>query len=629
MPEAAQASQKSPPSGGSGGIRLLLRLRQALWGEMFRSSRVLTILVVATIVVPAALSGAFIITTGVLVGVLPEAVQSGLESDAGRTLLTAVLVLGILYASQMTVTPVRSAVCDVLGRRLEGELRIRSMAAVLAPPGVAHLERPDVQDHVSRAQEVGIGEIRPRRTVQALVSKYSEQLQGLVGAALLFPFAWWAPLVVGGAWLFLRHAWVTRMRDSVQNNALQTRSLRHSGYFRDLALTASAAKETRVFGLQSWVVDRFVRHWLEAMSQVWQERRRSSPLLWISVVVLAGAYLGLLFLLGRGAVTGDITLTALVIYVQAAFAIEGIASYDADHRIDSGSRPILGLRELEAELAKPEYRMPGDGPVNGLPRQGIRFEGVRFRYPGQTSDTLDGLDLDVRAGQSLAIVGENGSGKTTLVKLLARLYDPDAGRITVDGRDLRDLDPSGWVRRVAAIFQDFVRYQLPVTENIGFGALQLADDLGAQEDAARRADVIDIVRALPHGWDTVLSREYARGTDLSGGQWQRIALARALLAVDGGASVLILDEPTAQLDARGEAAFYDRFLDLTRGRTTIVISHRFSTVRQADRIAVLANGRVIEQGSHDELVAAGGHYARMFAVQAARFSESPEPVEGD
>ena len=241
---------------------------------------------------------------------------------------------------------------------------------------------------------------------------------------------------------------------------------------------------------------------------------------------------------------------------------------------------------------------------------------------------LSGLDMVIPAGRSIAIVGANGAGKTTLIKLLCRMYDPTAGRITVDGADLRHVDPVDWQRRVAAIFQDFARYHLSARDNVALGATDLAGDARPLRAAAEKAGALALIEGLPRGWDTVLSRQYAGGVDLSGGQWQRVALARALLAVEGGARLLILDEPTAALDVRAEAELYDRFLEITAGLTTILISHRFSTVRRADRICVLADGRVAEQGTHDELVAQGGRYATMFALQAARFTSEPDgPAE--
>jgi ATP-binding cassette subfamily B protein len=222
-------------------------------------------------------------------------------------------------------------------------------------------------------------------------------------------------------------------------------------------------------------------------------------------------------------------------------------------------------------------------------------------------------------------VGENGAGKTTLMKLLCRLYDPDGGRITVDGVDLRDLDPTAWHHRLAAVFQDYVQFELSARDNVAFGALDNRADTDAVVAAAELAGALDVVTKLSRGWDTPLSREYSDGAQLSGGEWQRLALARALFAVRSGAGVLILDEPTAALDVRGEAEVYERFLELTRGVTTLVISHRFSTVRRADRIVVVDAGRVVEDGTHDELIAARGHYARMYSLQASRFDPGTDP----
>jgi ATP-binding cassette, subfamily B, bacterial len=234
------------------------------------------------------------------------------------------------------------------------------------------------------------------------------------------------------------------------------------------------------------------------------------------------------------------------------------------------------------------------------------------------------LDLTVNAGRSLAVVGRNGAGKTTLVKLLARLYDPQAGRILVDGTDLRSLDPGSWRGRLAVIFQDFVRYELPARDNVGFGRLDRMGDERVLRAAAERAGAASVIDGLPRGWDTVLSRGAKDGADLSGGQWQKIALARALAAVEGGAGVLILDEPTANLDVRAEAELFERFLELTRGLTTLLISHRMSSVRHADEICVLDDGAVVERGSHEALMAASGAYAGMFRMQAERFSEESQ-----
>jgi ABC-type multidrug transport system fused ATPase/permease subunit len=272
---------------------------------------------------------------------------------------------------------------------------------------------------------------------------------------------------------------------------------------------------------------------------------------------------------------------------------------------------------LEERMGAVGALAPGTRPAAGMPAREIRFRGVRFSYDAGVEPVLDGLDLTIPAGTSMAIVGQNGAGKTTLAKLLCRLYDPQTGAIEVDGVDVRTLELAAWRSRLAAVFQDFVRYELPLRDNVA--------PMGAPEDVVARS-LEQAGAAGLAGLGTILSRAYDGGTDLSGGQWQRIALARALCAVHVGAGVVILDEPTAQLDVRGEAEVFDRILAATKACTTILISHRFSTVRHADRICVLEGGRVVELGSHNELMALGGRYRTMFDLQAARFTEETDEL---
>ena len=246
-------------------------------------------------------------------------------------------------------------------------------------------------------------------------------------------------------------------------------------------------------------------------------------------------------------------------------------------------------------------------------REGFRFENVGFRYPGAERWAVQGLSFDLREGEVLALVGENGAGKTTLVKLLARLYDPDEGRILLDGRDLRDYDLDSLRASLGVIFQDFVRYHLTAAENIGVGQVDAMDDQQRIEQAAQRGMADEVIASLPDGYAQVIGRRFRQGVDLSGGQWQKIAIARAYMR---DAQVMILDEPTAALDARSEFEVFQRFKELSSGRTAVLISHRFSSVRMADRILVLGNGRVEASGTHEQLMAAGGRYAELFALQA-------------
>jgi ABC-type multidrug transport system fused ATPase/permease subunit len=278
---------------------------------------------------------------------------------------------------------------------------------------------------------------------------------------------------------------------------------------------------------------------------------------------------------------------------------------------------VSAVLRLGAAMAPAGALSNGAREASGMPARDVRFRDVSFAYSGGTP-VLDHFDLTIPAGSSLAIVGQNGAGKTTLAKLLCRLYDPQSGAIEIDGEDLRKFDIASWRARLAAVFQDFIRFELPLRDNVS--------PAGAPDWVIEKALESAGAAGLA-SLDAILARGYEGGTELSGGQWQRVALARALCAVERGAGVVLLDEPTAQLDVRGEAEIFERILAATRHCTTILISHRFSTVRHADRICVLERGKVVELGTHDELMARGGRYRTMFDLQAQRFGLGEDDAE--
>jgi ATP-binding cassette subfamily B protein len=408
---------------------------------------------------------------------------------------------------------------------------------------------------------------------------------------------------------------------------------REARYYRATALGDGAAKEIRVFGLAGWLSDHYRALQMKTLELVWAERRRIyfAPYLVYTALglIVAGITLAAM---GRSAASAAISLTQLTLGLQAALAAIRLGENyaESDTATQFGMRAYEGVQDFERGVARFDDRAVGLEPLReaaGLPARDIRFQGVDFHYPGSGRPILDGLELTLPAGRCTAIVGLNGAGKTTLVKLLARLYEPTSGRILADGIDIRSFGVDDWRRRIAIIFQDFNRYELSAAENIGLGAVELRDNRDRVRAAARTAGILATLDRLPGGLDTPLARQYEGGSELSGGQWQRVAIARALFAIENGASILVMDEPTAALDVRAEAAFFDKFVDVTRGATALLISHRFSSVRHADHIVVLAGGRVIEQGSHDALLAAEGRYAELFRLQAQRFADDDEEPE--
>jgi ATP-binding cassette subfamily B protein len=565
---------------------------------------------------------AFTVTTGLVIGAIPDAVRDGLGSPAGGTLVRSLVVLGSVYAASTAASNILAAATSALGFRFALAMRTDVLETTLGPAGVAHLEDPSVADElrlVGSDEQINFAEW----VIDDLITLGISKISGLGSAIVLASFRWWAPIVLAMP-MVLWHRWVHREHTTFQTSFDQsTPELRRAAYVRDLAVRPDAAKEIRVFGLAGWLVDRYTSGWTAAMKPLWDARRgHAGPFVQVVVAeLLAGA--AVFATLGQQAFAGAISIGALAVYAGAAAGIHGLGpTADYEIHVLRGNRAVVRLRQLRERTRTPAARLSGTSAA--VASGPIRFEDVTFVYPGSSRQILDGLSLEIDPGRSLAIVGLNGAGKTTLMKLLARLYDPVSGRITVDGTDIATIDPRHWRSRVGVIFQDFVRFELDARANVGFGALDLIGRDDVLERAAARAGATSILDQLPARWDTVLSRGYDGGTDLSGGQWQRVALARAFMALEGGADILVLDEPTANLDVRAEAELFDRFLEITRGVTTILISHRFSTVRHADRIAVVENGRVVEAGTHDALIAAGGSYAHLFKLQADRFAAGDE-----
>jgi len=344
---------------------------------------------------------------------------------------------------------------------------------------------------------------------------------------------------------------------------------------------------------------------------------RERPVIWSLLWVLA-ANIVVFWSLSAAAAEGSLTLGRLVTFASAAVSTGMIAFGGLSWALDGATAPAAAVLRLQAAMEPAGALVQSHQSALGMPARAIRFRQVTFAYPTTGEPVLAGFDLTIPAGSSLAIVGQNGAGKTTIAKLLCRLYDPQDGAIEVDGVDLRALDLNGWRSRVTAVFQDFIRFELSLRDNVAPAGAPDGDIQQALAEAGA-SGLADL--------DTILARGYPGGTDLSGGQWQRIALARALCAVRLGAGVVLLDEPTAQLDVRGEAEIFDRILKATRHSTTILISHRFSTVRHADRICVLEHGKVVELGTHQELMAVGGRYRTMFDLQASRFGDDGESQE--
>jgi ATP-binding cassette subfamily B protein len=479
------------------------------------------------------------------------------------------------------------------------------LAAYEDPVFYDRLERARVQatDRLGMIQSIG-------RLVQQVVTTASLSI-----AIMLFSPWLLLMLVAGVVPAFLGESHFAFL--GYAKNFRQTPIRRQLDYLRVLGGSKEAAKELKLFGLAPFLTERFSR----LSNQIYDEdvslaRRRLVAGSFLSMIGTAGYYSAYVFVIWR-TITGVLSigeLTFLASSIQQASSniqqIFSTVSSIADQALFLTD--LIAFFEMRPALASKPNALPVPRPIT----RGFEFRNVAFRYPGSPRLVLDGLNFHFRSGERVALIGENGEGKTTIVKLLTRLYDPLEGQVLLDGVDLREYSLEDLYQEIGVIFQDFMRYEMTARENIAVGRIEQVDNLPLLQQSAQKSMADEVIGKLPYGYEQMLGRRFDGGVDLSGGEWQKVALARAYLR---DAQILILDEPTAALDARSEFEVFQRFAELTAGKMALFISHRFSTVRMADRIVVLEHGRIAEDGDHEQLTRLGGRYAEMFELQAASY----------
>jgi ATP-binding cassette subfamily B protein len=548
--------------------------------------------------------------------------QAGVAHESLRESLSSGVVDHLLWLLALELG--LAVLSDVLGRLvslLDGLLseRVSNVTSIRLMEHAATLDLEDFedseqQDKLDRARRQTIGRI-------ALMSQVFGQTQDVVTivayATGLLVYAPWliVLLIVALVPAFLGEAHFNAQSYSL--NYARTPERRELDYVRQTGASVETAKEVKIFGLNPFLIERY----RELAESFYDANRRLAIRRagWGGVLTAIGTigyYIAYAFIAWR-TLLGDFTIGDLT-FLSGSFRrlrnllenflvgfsqVAGQALYLDD---------LFSFFEIEPEIHSPQNPRPFPTPI----RQGFTFEDVGFRYPGAERWAVRHLSFTLHAGEVLALVGENGAGKTTLVKLLARLYDPDQGRILLDGHDLREYDLDALRANIGVIFQDFVRYYLTAAENIAVGQIEARDDRARIVAAAESSLADEVIRRLPGGYEQVIGKRFRTGVDLSGGEWQKIAIARAYMR---NAQVLILDEPTAALDARSEFEVFKRFKELSERKTAVLISHRFSSVRMADRILVLAEGQIEAAGTHQQLLAEGGRYAELFELQAAGY----------
>lgn len=602
-----------------------LRLWRLLWSAGHRTAAVIIVIRLTKQLIPSA--------TALVIGELVRRVAELDKTEGFRTLLWPLAVFGALLMVGHAAQAIMEPLAYRTQQRIDGAHRAAVSRLVASSRTIEVLERPTTQDLIRQAN-ADPHEYTERTPGQAALAELDRaaDLFGFIAIGFVVgQFSWWlVPLLLVPAAVCVRLRYRQRS-DFIRLWRAQLPELSKADRWQEMLVSPGAGKDLRIFGFGDWALSRLMGYHMarnEPMLALWKRTIRHQfwmiPLVAVPLAVAIAA-------VAAGAVHGEVTIATATSVVTASsmlFTMVGAG--------DSALTRLSGLAGLNAydtlsdlfggDAADPRPGARAGGDSSGL----MRFDQVRFSYPGAAKAVLDGLDLTIRPGELLAIVGLNGAGKSTLIKLLSGLYEPTGGRIVVDdGRDLSELGVRRWRERISVVFQDFVKYELSVADNIALGRPGVALDRSVLEDAARDAGLRPLLDQLPAGWETPLARSRTGGVDLSGGEWQQIVLTRALYALRTGAELLVLDEPTAHLDVRTEFDVFQRLAEQRAKVGVVLISHRLSTVRQADRIVLLHDGRITETGTHDELVALRGQYATMFALQAERFQKGYQHVTAE
>ena len=571
------------------------------------------------LLINAVVRGILIHNTNVPNVVTLHDLDPNLHGGPSFTAVNMIILIAILQLALFAITALLGTIRNITQQLLQNSVAMRIQLMVMekaASLDLSFYEDPASYDLLRRAQTDSIN--RPVMMISTAFGLVQTLLTFITMIALLIVVS---PLLALLALVSPIPAFIADTRYGWRGYNIArwgSRLLRRMNYMVTLVTTDSYAKEVKLFGLGGYFIERYrviaSRFYDSQRAQVTQRYLTGFALGNISTIATSVTYL----YVALQAIVGRLSLGDLSLYTAAAQSVQGsiqgiLGGFSGMYEHNLYLNNLFELMETRSSMPIKETPVKVPVPMRGE----IRFENVTFAYPGAEKPALTDLSFTIRAGETLAVVGRNGAGKTTLFKLICRLYDPNGGRILIDGLDIRDFDPSDLREHVGAMFQDYVTYQATASENIGLGNVPDIGNRTAIESAGRQAGADELISSLPEGYDTALGKWFDAGVNLSGGEWQKVALARAFMR---DAKILLLDEPTSALDAQAEYDLFERLHSLTQGRTAVYISHRFSTVRRADRIVFLEHGRLVEEGTHEELMRLNGRYARLFRMQASAYT---------